>query len=306
MADAMAPMFKDIGQDHRAALAAAETDASGVRHWRDVVYADIRGFRPLTLFVSVPPTPKPPPLVVFIHGGAWLMGHPMVTNAVYREMNFTGKLLRAGFALARISYRLTAEAIFPAQLHDCKSAVRFLRNRAHIFGIDPARLAAFGDSAGGHLAAFVGLSGARPELEGEIGDTHGSSAVQAVLDWFGPTELLTMAEQAIAGSPATQNDPDSPESRLVGGTLQTRPEAARAASPITYVTGDAPPFHIQHGTHDRLVPLEQSQALHKALLAAGARSTLSVIEGADHCFWGVDRTGIVERDVAFLKGVFGG
>ncbi len=306
MVDAMAPMFKDIGQDYRAALAAVEIDASGVRHWRDVVYADIRGFRPLTLYVSVPPTPKPPPLVVFIHGGAWLMGHPMVTNPVYQEMGFVGGLLRAGFAVARISYRLTAEAVFPAQLHDCKSAIRFLRNRAHIFGVDPTRFAAMGDSAGGHLAAFVGLTGGRPELEGEIGDTRGSSAVQAVVDWFGPTELLTMAEQAIAGSPATQNDPDSPESRLVGGTLQTRPDAAKAASPIHYVSADAPPFHIQHGTLDRLVPLGQSQALHKALLAAGARSTLVVIEGADHCFWGVDRTGIVERDVAFLRGVFGG
>jgi acetyl esterase/lipase len=143
-------------------------------------------------------------------------------------------------------------------------------------------------------------------LRGEVGDTTGSSSVQAVIDWFGPAELLTMREQALPGAMQGMDDPDSPESRLVGGPLQERREAAIAASPITYVSKSAPPFNVQHGTRDRLVPLGQSQALHRALLAAGAASTLVVIEGADHCFWGVEDDGIVERDIAFLRATFCG
>lgn len=305
MIDAFAAMFKDIEQDHEAALSQVETDAEGVRSWRDVVFAHVRGFRPLMLYVSVPPSSSPPPLVVFIHGGAWWLGHPLVTNPVYRRIDPIGKLSRAGFAVARISYRFSGEGPFPMQLHDCKAAVRFLRNRARLFAFDPERFAAMGDSAGGHLAALVGLTGGRKDLEGEVGETTGSSAVQAVIDWFGPAELLTMREQALPDGMKGQDEADSPESRLVGGPLQERREAAMAASPITYVSKSAPPFHIQHGSRDRLVPLGQSQALHRALLAAGAPSTLVVVEGADHCFWGVDDDGIVERDIAFLRATFG-
>jgi hypothetical protein len=158
MTDPFAAMFEDIQQDYGAALSEVDTDADGVRRWRDVVFADVRGFRPLMLYVSVPRSASPPPLVVFIHGGGWQLGHPMVTNPVYRRIDPIGKLLRAGFAVARISYRLSAEGAFPIQLHDCKAAVRFLRNRASLFGVDPERFAAMGDSAGGHLAALVGLT----------------------------------------------------------------------------------------------------------------------------------------------------
>lgn len=301
MSDPFAALFEDIGQDYGAALRRVETDADGVKHWRDVVYADVRGFRPLMLYVSVPPSPRPPPLIVFIHGGAWLMGSPQVTNPQYVRMDFIGKWLRAGFAVAKISYRLSGEGAFPTQLHDCKAAIRFLRNRASLFGFDPKRFAAMGDSAGGHLAALVGLTGARADLEGEVGDVSGSSAVQAVVDWFGPTDFLTMREQALADGMKGQDDPDSSESRLVGGPVQQNREAAKRASPLHYVAPGAPPFFIQHGDRDRLVPLAQSEVLHKALLAAGVSSELVVVEGADHCFWGVPDNGVVERDIAFLR-----
>jgi acetyl esterase/lipase len=305
MTDPFASLFNDIKQDYDAALSQVETDAEGMRHWRDVVFAPFRGFRPLMLYVSVPPSVSPPPLVIFIHGGAWLLGHPMVTNPIYRRLDPIGKLLRAGFAVARISYRLSSEGPFPMPLHDCKAAVRFLRNRAALFGVDPKRFAAMGDSAGGHLAALVGLTAERHELEGEVGDTTGSSAVQAVIDWFGPAELLTIRQQALPDAVQGVDDADSPESRLVGGPLQERRETAIAASPVTYVSKSAPPFNIQHGSHDRLVPVGQSLALHQALLDAGAASTLKVIEGADHCFWGAEDDGIVERDIAFLRATFG-
>ena len=305
MTDPFAAMFQDIELDYEEALSRIETDAEGVRHWRDVVFARFRGFRPLTLYLSVPRRASPPPLVVFIHGGAWLFGHPEVTNPVYRRIDPIGKLLRAGFAVARISYRFSGEGRFPTQLHDCKAAVRFLRNRAALFGVDAGRFATMGDSAGGHLAALVGLTCDRADLEGDVGEVTGSSAVRAVIDWFGPAELLTMRDQALPDGMKGQDDAESPESRLVGGPIQRRRARAIAASPINYVSPSAPPFHIQHGTRDRLVPITQSEALHAALVAAGADSTLVAIEGADHCFWGVSGEGIVERDIAFLRAKLG-
>ena len=293
-------MFKDIAQDYGAALRDSHTSADGTRSWRDVVFGHVMGFRPLTLYVSVPRAKSPPPLVVFVHGGGWELGHPMVTNPVYAAMDIPGTLLRAGYAVARISYRLSAEAQFPAPLHDCKAAIRFLRNHADVFGVDGTRFAVMGDSAGGHLAALAGLTGGRKELEGSVGETNGSSAVQAVVDWFGPTELLTMQEQAIPGGLHAQNDAGSPESRMVGGAVQLNREAAIAASPVTYVSRTAPPFLIQHGPLDRLVPIAQSQTLHDRLVAAGVSSKLHIIEGTDHCFWGADHSTVMPAVVAFL------
>jgi len=304
MTDTFATMMAEIAQDYDAALSRVEVDAAGVRHWRDVVFAHDLGFRPLMLYVSVPRVNAPPPLVVFIHGGGWMLGHPVVTNPIYAALDIPGALLAAGYAVARISYRLSSEAIFPAQLHDCKAAVRFLRNRAAVFGVDATRFAAMGDSAGGHLAALVGLTGGRADLEGDGGDPAGSSMVQAVVDWFGPTDFLHMSKQAIPGGQSGQDEPKSPESRLVGGPLQDTRQAALAASPISYVTGAAPPMLIQHGTLDRLVPIDQSRLLHQALLATGAESTLIEIEGADHCFWGVERSRIMPEVIRFLDRTF--
>ena len=304
MTDTFAAMMKDIAQDYGAALSQVAVDNSGCRHWRDVVFADEMGFHPLMLYVSVPRTASPPPLVVFVHGGAWKLGHPMVTNPVYRSLDIFGKLLLAGYAVARVSYRFSSEGRFPMQLHDCKAAVRFLRNRAAVFGVDANRFAAMGDSAGGHLAALLGLTGERNDLEGLVGDRVGTSAVQAVVDWFGPAQLLTMQDQAIAGGQKTQNDPNSPESLLVGGPIQDLREAAIVASPMTYVSRSAPPFLIQHGTFDRLVPIGQSRLLHEALRAEEVDSTLIEVEGADHCFWGVDGSGIMADVTTFLNRVF--
>ncbi len=298
-------MMDDIDFTWDDALARVETDADGTRHWRDVVFAHPLGFRPLTLYISVPKTKTPPPLVVFIHGGAWFTGHPTLSNPVYRKLDFERKFIAAGFALAKISYRFSGEGLFPMCLHDCKSAVRYLRNRAQLFGFDAARIAAFGDSAGGHLATLLGLTNNRPEMEGSEGDTEGASVVKAVVSWFGPTNLLTMQEQATTNEWQNHNDIASPESQLIGGAVQENERAARTASPVAYVSKDAPPILIQHGTKDRLVPFGQAQELHQALLAVGADARLSPIEGADHCFWGVAGDGIVEDAVAFLKAKLG-
>ncbi len=187
------------------------------------------------------------------------------------------------------------------QLHDCKSAIRFLRNRAGTFNIDSKRFAVMGDSAGGHLASMVGLTNNNSKFEGSVGDMNGSSAVQAVINWFGPAEPLTMDQQSIGKELGSKDAPDSAESRLVGGTLQDSKAAAIAASPMTYVNAMAPPFLIQHGIIDRLVSYKQSENLAAALRDAGCDVTLNLIEGAEHCFWGVNGMPIVQEVVSFLK-----
>jgi acetyl esterase/lipase len=294
-------LFDDIGQDWAHAIHNPVLDREGRKRWHDVAFATPVGFRPLMLDLTLPKGDGPFPLVVFIHGGAWLSGHPHVSSPTYRKLDYVHQMLNAGFAVSCISYRFSSEGKFPMQLHDCKAAIRFLRNRAEIFNIDSARLAAMGDSAGGHLASMVGLTNNLIGLEGTVGDKHGSSAVNAVVNWFGPAEFLTMESQSIGRELGSKDAPDSAESRLLGATVQENRALAIAASPVTYVNGDAPPFLIQHGTADRLVAYQQSQILADALKEAGCDVTLNLIEGADHCFWGVDGAPIVQQVVSFLK-----
>jgi acetyl esterase/lipase len=299
------PMMAEIDMDYEAAMFAPETNKQGRKMWRDVVYAVERGFRPLMLDVTVPDGKGPWPMVVFIHGGAWFVGHPTISNPKYQKLNFINKLVDAGFAVARISYRFSAEARFPVQLHDCKSAIRFLRKNATHFGVDPHRFAAMGDSAGGHLASMVGVTNNNYEMEGVVGQLKGSSAVQAVVNWFGPVNFLTMEADARAANInwPSHDAADAPEALLIGGSVQENIAAALAASPLTYITAHAPPFLIQHGTKDRMVPFAQSQTLANALQKAGCNVTLKPIEGADHCFWGVPEEGIVEDVIGFLNQV---
>jgi acetyl esterase/lipase len=294
-------MFKHIGMDCDEAQNNLGVDVRGRNQWRDVVFAAEAGYRFLKLDVTLPKGRGPYPLVIFIHGGAWLAGDPTVTNPTYRKLDFINKLLDSGYAVSRISYRLSSEGIFPMQMHDCKAAVRFLRANALHFNVDPNRFAAMGDSAGGHLASMVGLTADHPELEGEVGKAKASSAVQAVVNWFGPAELLTMQSQRVDQNWSSVDDPKSPESKLIGGAVQENQIAAIAASPVNYVHSKAPPFLIQHGTADRLVPHVQSVALANRLKNAGCDVTLSSIEGADHCFWGVEPKGIVEEVITFLN-----
>ena len=303
--DSAAAMMADIEMEYDSALHDVNIAADGSKSWRNVVYAVEMGYRPLMLEMDVPQGEGPFPLIVSIHGGAWFIGHPTITNPKYRKLDFHNKLLKAGFAVARISYRFSAEGQFPMQLHDCKAAVRFLRNHADIFGVDGNRFAAFGDSAGGHLAALVGVVQNNTAMVGAVGETEGSSAVQAVVDWFGPTNFLTMESDARAQNIdwPSHDLADAPEALLVGGPVQTRKAQALVASPLTYVSKNAPPFLIQHGTADRMVPFAQSQTLADRLQAAGCDVTLIAVEGADHCFWGVDEKGIVEDVITFLNRV---
>jgi acetyl esterase/lipase len=293
-------MLREIPADYESRLEQRATLPSGRVHWPELFYARPAGFRPLLLDVFTPGAAGPYPTVIWIHGGGWFQGYHTMTNQVVGKMAPFDRLLDAGYAIARIGYRLSGEAQFPTQLHDCKAAVRYLRRHADALRLDEERFVAMGESAGGHLACMLGLTGNRPELEGEVGVMGRSSAVQAVVDWYGPTELLTMDEQLGPSTFQPHNDPASPEARLVGGPIQQLKDKTRAASPVTYVSASAPPFLIQHGTADRIVPVGQGRALAAALEKAGTKVEFVAITGADHCFWGVDTTPIMPKVIAFL------
>jgi acetyl esterase/lipase len=192
------------------------------------------------------------------------------------------QFLRRGYAVASINYRLSQHAPFPAQIHDCKAAVRFLRAGAAKYNINPDRIGVWGGSAGGHLAALLGTSGDVKELEGNGESTGVSSRVQAVCDFFGPADLLTLAEQSGPDTTLKHDAPNSPASLLLGGPILEHKDEARRASPVSYVTNDDPPFLIVHGDRDNTVPIGQSKELHEALQKGGVDSKFMVIKGAGH------------------------
>lgn len=218
---------------------------------------------------------EPLPLLVFIHGGGWAKGDKASGGRRISEYVGSGEYVGAS-----IGYRLTDEAQWPAQIHDCKAAIRWLRANAGEYGIAPDRIAVWGTSAGGHLVAMLGVAGDVPELEGEVGPhLETSSEVTCVVNFFGPSELLTMNDHP---SKIDHNAPDSPESKLVGGTLQENPDTAKNASPISWVSAADEPSLIVHGTKDELVPYPQSVDFEKALEAAGVPTILLTVEGGGH------------------------
>ncbi len=246
-----------------------------MKRYPDLIYAQLAN-RSLCLDLYLPEDAVSPlPLIVWVHGGAWREGTKEHPRAL--------RLVSEGYAVASIEYRLSQEAIFPAQLHDCKAAVRWLRAHAGTYGLDPSRLVAWGGSAGAHLASLLGVTGGVAELEGSLGHPEQSSAVRAVCSWYGPSDFLRMDD--IRGAMG-HDAPDSPESQLVGAPIQARPDLVARANPITYVGPDAPPFLLMHGTADDVVIPNQSELLHTALVAAGAQSTLILLGGLGHGFAG--------------------
>ncbi|WP_182866906.1 alpha/beta fold hydrolase [Rhodopirellula sp. JC639] len=242
---------------------------------RDVVFGR-GGGRDLTMHLVLPkePSDKPLPLYVWVHGGGWQGG---TKEGGVRQVV---PLVRRGFVGATIEYRLTGEAPFPAQIEDCKCAIRYLRAQASKYNLDVDRIAVGGSSAGGHLVALLGTSGGVEDLEGSGGWADQSSRVQAVVDLYGPTDFKTFVT-----TPGYErhNQDGSPESKLLGGgEVLNKPEGIKQVNPITYVDQDDPPFLIIHGSDDRTVPPNQSELMHQALRAAKVESTLHVIDGAGH------------------------
>ena len=256
---------------------APETGALSAQTLRDIEYARF-GNESLKLDLYLPEGKGPFPLIIWVHGGGWSSGDKSLSSNGVQVRQTT-----RGYALASINYRLSQQAQFPAQIEDCKAAVRWLRAHAAQYDLDPARIAAWGASAGGHLVALMGTSGDVAELEGE-GNLDYSSRVQAVVDWFGPTDLLKMSADSLPFpcSLLDHDSPFSPESRLVGCAIQTCRTRTERANPIKYVSLDDPPFLIMHGTDDCLVGPPQSRRLRDALEAAGTDVSLKFIEGAGH------------------------
>ena len=254
--------------------------------YSNVAYASTSSSQVLDIWMP-DGTTGPVPLVIFVHGGAFKGGDKSM------EGGNVASVLAAGYAAASLNYRLSGEALFPAAVQDVKAAVRFLRANAAQYGLDPDRFAAWGESAGGNLVAMIGTTGDQATVldDPALGNADVSSAVQAVVDLYGPTDFLQMDAQFAAAPPAACNgqvqahDPaDSPESVYLGAAIQTVPDQAAAANPITYVTTakSLPVFLIAHGDSDCLVPNQQSQILHEALQAAGATSTFNLVQGAGH------------------------
>jgi len=241
------------------------------RSFQDLEYARV-GERALKLDLYIPPHKQGErlPLVVWVHGGAWISGDKANPRAP-RELGDR-------YIVASIDYRLSTEGTFPAQIYDCKAAIRWLRANADRYDIDPDRIGAWGGSAGGHLVALLGTSGGVEELEGDVGDhLDRSSAVQAVCDFYGPTDLALLYEDTAKMDPRK-----NPLCILFGGIPTERLDLLLQANPTTHVSSDDPPFLIMHGDKDLVVPLAQSELLYAALQEAGVESTLRVIEGCEH------------------------
>ncbi len=210
------------------------------------------------------------PLIIWVHGGAWRAGSKKNCPAT--------RFLRKGYAVASINYRLSQHAIFPAQIEDCKAAVRWLRASSNRYGLDPKRIGVWGSSAGGHLVALLGTTGEVKEFD-KGRNLNVSSRVQAVCDYFGPTDFTKISRFP---SKIRHDAPNSPESKLIGGPIQENKKAAQRANPITYVTKDDPPFLIVHGDKDQSVPHNQSQLLYEALKKAGVQVKFHTVKGAGH------------------------
>ena len=230
------------------------------------------------------------PLVILIHGGGWL------SNDKYADIGYMKKtvaeIVSSGFALASIDYRFSTQAVFPAQIQDCNRAVSFLYDNADKYGFDRKRFAVMGFSAGGHLASLLGLSKNNNVETFFMPGSNKSFSIKAVVDFYGPAELILFP-----GS----NDKKSPESLLIGAAPLARPDLAKAASPVTYVDKNDPPFLIIHGEKDELVSTKQSQLLSSWLNVVGVQNELIIVKDAPHFGIMFDTDDVRNKVMDFLK-----
>ncbi|MDD3242581.1 MAG: alpha/beta hydrolase [Eubacteriales bacterium] len=244
-----------------------------VRYHSNVPYLCRSGIE-LHLQILQPECDTPLPLIVYVQGSAWRKQN------VYYEIPQLVSVARMGYVVAVVEYRPSDIARFPAQMQDAKTAIRYLKSHAGQYGVDPQRVAVWGDSSGGHTALMVGVTQDMPELDtpdyGEV-----SCEVCCVVDMYGPTRIDRMNDV-----PSTQNhnNDDSPESDLIGAPVGEHPELAARTSPMTYLTAERalPPILMLHGTRDRLVPFQQSVLLYEALRALGKQVEFYCLEDADH------------------------
>ena len=265
----------------------------GITVKKDIVYENIKGRKlHLDLYTNEKPQAKQP-LIIYIHGGAFRAGSKNSGPFLSVIQDLTQK----GFAVASINYRLSGEATFPAAVTDCKAAVRFLRANAKKYKLDPNKFGVWGSSAGGYLVSFLGTSGGIKEFE--VGSNLDvSSKVQAVCNWFGPTDFLKMNNSPI--SKMDHNSENSPESMFLGKKITEVPELVKKANPISYISKDDPEFCTLHGEKDVLVIINQSELLHSALKAKGVKSTFHKITNAGHGFKGPEKNQVLKLTVDFF------
>lgn len=241
------------------------------------------------------------PLVMYIHGGAFMICDKRDIQLLpYLEV------LKHGYALAAVNYRMSGEALFPAAMHDCKCAVRWLRAHAEDYSLDPDRFAAAGGSAGGNLSAMLAASAGVAELEDPSqGCGDYSAAVQAAVDWYGPTDFTRMDMQLaeLGLGPCTHNNDDSPESQYMGRKITELDHAyVNKANPMSYIKEDLPPIFIQHGSMDNIVPVLQSKEFVTAIetrLGPG-RVRFEILEGAGHADPAFETPENMARVIEFL------
>lgn len=212
------------------------------------------------------------PLIVWVHGGAWRAGS--------RKNVPIADLVNQGFAIASVDYRLSSQAPFPAQVHDIKGAVRWLRNGSATYGFDPEQVVIAGASAGGHLASLVGVTGGVANLEGSVGNhPELSSAVAAIVSFYGASNLETILDQS---TPHGLNVRIPALQLLLRAQPDQNPEIAKQASPVSHVDGDDPPLLLIHGDQDPQMPINQSHELQGAYDRAGSEATFDVVHGGEH------------------------
>jgi len=254
---------------------------------KDIKFAEVDGHE-LKLDLYLPNEAKNSPLVVWVHGGAWRRGSKS-------SMPLTD-LVREGFAIASVDYRLSPVAKFPAAIHDIKGAIRFLRAKQGEHGYNAKKIAIAGASAGGHLVALVGTTNGHEELEGDVGgNLDQSSAVQAIVSYYGASNFMTILGQSTPHGLSVR----VPALELfIGGRPEDAPELARLASPVNHVDENDPPLLLIHGDQDPQMPINQSHELHGRYKELGLEATFEVVHGAAHggkAFHDARRVGIVNR-----------
>ncbi|WP_231691180.1 alpha/beta hydrolase [Aureliella helgolandensis] len=265
------PAYAQAPSDQTPRLQRATNALEGVIAHRDVAYVKDGDARQ-RLDLYLPDATEPLPVIVWVHGGGWQSGSK--NGCPPLRAGYT----KQGYAVASIGYRLSGQAPFPAQIEDCKAAIRWIRAHADEFNLDRERIGVWGSSAGGHLAALVGTSGGFEEFDvGQHLDQ--SSAVQAVCDYYGPTDFKVFVQTPHYERHA---ETQSPESKLLGGAVLLNPDKVKRVNPMTYIAGDDPSFLIVHGDRDATVPLNQSELLFKALKNAGVPVHFHTIQGAGH------------------------
>jgi acetyl esterase/lipase len=267
--------------------------AQPARQFKDLVYATVDG-KALALDLYLPEGVKAPPLLVWVHGGAWSGGSKAGVPKVFVER---------GIATASLDFRLSTEARFPAQVHDIKAAIRFLRASAPKYGYRAERIAIAGSSSGGHLAALVGVTNGHRELEGTVGPyLDQSSGVHAIVDYFGASNLTSILEQS---TPFGLNMRRPALERLLGAPPEQAKALAALASPVTHVDAGDPPLLLFHGDQDRQMPINQAHELHGAYTKLGLDVQFRVGHGVGHSGGPFFAAEHLEPTLAFLQRTVG-